>query len=184
MTHSFASHSAAQWLAGQPAARTRPHATALSGNARRWCVVMVLCCVGCGPRHPATVPVQGKVLFSHGKPVRMGVVEFYCPEKKLTARGTISRDGTFWLGTFAEADGAVPGSYQAIVVQVLDHGAWGDLRIEHDHGGLVDRKFADFATSGLHYTVDANQDNVFVIPVDEIAPRDRSVPSRTGPQHE
>ena len=56
-------------------------------------------------------------------------------------------------------------------IQVLDHGAWGNVKIEHDHGGLVDRRFAEFATSGLRYMVGVHQANEFTISVDEISPK-------------
>lgn len=88
-----------------------------------WCGLLVACllaAVGCGPQHPGTYPVSGKVQFDDGQPVEMGLVELRSKSKPpVNARGKIQADGRFQLGTFEAGDGAVLGDHDVIVVQVL-----------------------------------------------------------------
>ncbi|MEX0938639.1 MAG: hypothetical protein WDZ59_12330 [Pirellulales bacterium] len=111
------------------------------------------------------------VMFPDRQPVKTGVIEFQSVNHPLTARGKIQRDGSFELGTYEQADGAVAGKHRAIVVQVL--AADSIAGVKHDHGGAVDRKFADYGTSKLEYTVEPreNQFTVIVTPAEGNASR-------------
>ena len=110
--------------------------------------------VGCSSDRIPTYPAQGQVVFPDGEPVRTGVLELKSLEHGVNAQGQIARDGSFTLGTYTADDGAVAGEHQAIVVQFLATDSI-DAEIEHDHGDPVDRRFADYATSGLEVAIES-----------------------------
>lgn len=60
-----------------------------------------------------TYPVNGKVVFEDGQPLRGGSVICLCEsgEHALSARGNIGEDGTFTLGTYDVDDGAIAGQH-------------------------------------------------------------------------
>ena len=104
-----------------------------------------------------TYPVTGKVTFEDGSPVKFGQIEFQSSQHPITARGTIQRDGTFSLGTYTENDGAVAGEHSVVIIQfVVDHM---NVQVEHDHGDLVDRKYASFETTDLTAKIEASNEN-------------------------
>ncbi len=104
-----------------------------------------------------TYPVTGKVTFEDGSPVKFGQIEFQSSQHPITARGKIQRDGTFMLGTYAETDGAVAGEHSVVIVQfVVNHM---NVQVEHDHGHLVDRKYASYDSTDLTAEVDAASAN-------------------------
>jgi len=118
---------------------------------------------GCERDSLSTYPVQGKVQFDDGTPVRSGFVETYSPKHQVNARGKITKDGSFQLTTFREADGAVAGTHDVIVVQFLGHEMASN--VAHDHGEAVATRFADYATSGLSLEVSEQEENECVITV-------------------
>jgi hypothetical protein len=71
---------------------------------------------GCGPRHPATAQVSGRVTFN-GKAVASGQIAFY-PEHGRTATGTIDAEGRYRLTTFKSGDGALLGRHRVTVEAV------------------------------------------------------------------
>ena len=68
--------------------------------------------VGCGSK-PEVVPVSGKVTYN-GQPIPYGNVGFQ-PVQGQPSGAAIQPDGSFKLSTFAEFDGAKPGSYKVKV---------------------------------------------------------------------
>lgn len=136
-------------------------------NVVRIAGMMVLLAVtGCSDTTVPTVPVRGQVTLQDGTVIQTGTVEFNAIEGDWTARGTIQPDGTFYLSTFTDGDGAVPGVHDAVVVQLI---ATEDLPLhKHDHGPTIDPKFAHYDRSGLHYTVEPGQENQISIQVDAI----------------
>ena len=107
---------------------------------------------GCGG--PNTVPVQGRVEFADGQPVRTGRIEFRAVDAEWRAMSEIAPDGSFALTTADGAAGLPPGDYEIIVVQLiitedLARRAHGD----GGHGRNVPRRYADYYTSGLRATV-------------------------------
>lgn len=73
---------------------------------------------GCGPDNPETATVHGKVTYN-GQPVPGGGLTFApvaetgsseSPGKPASAQ--IQQDGTYTLGTYGEADGAVVGKHK------------------------------------------------------------------------
>ena len=121
---------------------------------------------GCGPGHPKTYPVRGKVVFDDGAPLDGGFIEFEStPADGLpfNARGLVGHDGTFVLSTFAEEDGAVLGKHRVLVRaqrQEYDdmEGKW-DLIPEP----VIDPRFGRYETSGLEFTVTEGKNEFAVV---------------------
>lgn len=112
----------------------------------------------------ATYPVQGKVQFANGKPLVGGSVEFLIKDaegKSVNARGAIGDDGTFQLKT-RDKDGAIAGKHQIIVLP---------LRVDAVSKSTVvppnplDTRFSNYATSGLNFTVQPQEQNECVLTV-------------------
>jgi hypothetical protein len=116
---------------------------------------------GCGGSGPSTIPVTGEVAYRDGASLPLGGRVVFVSvssggEKGHTAKGQFSSDGKFQLTTFEENDGAVPGEYKVAVLP----------NVPDDRGSLterayaqalepIDRKYLDPQTSGLRYTVSA-----------------------------
>ena len=131
-------------------------------------VVFLLCLLaGCGDDRVPTHPTRGKVVFPDGSPVRTGVVELSSDDHELTATGKINPDGTFVLGTYDIADGAVAGPHRVIVLQMIIN----DGTVVHtlDHGEPVDPKFASYDSSGLRTVVVTGEENVLQLNVTPVS---------------
>src|SRR5262245_20495486 len=83
-----------------------------------------LMAAGCGGRK--TYPVQGKVLWSDGKPATElagGMVQFdlvtWEPKEKVSPHATILEDGSYRLTSFKQHDGAPAGKYRVWVVPMI-----------------------------------------------------------------
>ena len=129
------------------------------------CLVLVPIFCGCGSEYPARYPVSGVIKFRDGSPVKTGTIETSVPGSPWTATGTISRDGTFSLTTVKPNDGAIAGEHQVIVRQLIV--TYLPVQGHHDHGKLVDPKFADYKTSKLTLTVNKAGNNQVELIVDE-----------------
>jgi hypothetical protein len=138
----------------------------------RW--LLLLLCVswtGCTDSKDATYEVRGLVRYTDGKLLRDGTVEFGSMDrdKSITATGDIHPDGTFELGTFELADGAVVGRHRVVVIADSNDSS------RHERPWLLPKvllhpKYRSFDTSGLQYEVKP-ESNHFVIEV-EYAPAD------------
>lgn len=122
---------------------------------------------GCGPRNPATYPVQGRVEFEDGSVVEIGSVEFrsMTGNERMTARGKIEKDGSFTLSTFEPGDGALAGDHQVIVQQMVI----AEGMAHHQHGRRVPGKYSDYGKSGLNAQVKEQATNPIVIKLDSKA---------------
>jgi len=134
--------------------------------------VLLLCgslLVGCGPRNPATFPVQGRVEFEDGSVAEIGSVEFrsMTGNERMTARGKIEKDGSFTLSTFELGDGALPGDHQVIVQQMVI--SEGLNAAHHQHGRRVPAKYSDYGRSELNAQVKEQKSNPIVIKLDSKA---------------
>lgn len=105
---------------------------------------------GCGPasEHPATAPVRGKVTY-RGQPVPRGTITFLSDGGE-AASAMIRTDGSYVLGTFGPADGAVHGRHKVGIIAddgdpSLLPGSPG-YRTPRD---LVPKKYNNPSTSGL-----------------------------------
>lgn len=132
-------------------------------NPKRHCILLILACVaGCGSDQLQTWPARGRVVFPDGAPVRTGTIELRSQDHNLTASGRINTDGSFVLGTYEIDDGAVAGTHDVIVLQLIVN----DGTVNHtmDHGRSVAPGFSTYESSGLITTV-AEQDNDLTIEV-------------------
>lgn len=134
------------------------------GKARRNASRLLLCIgigllgiVGCGSGREKTYPVEGIVVFKDGSHVKVGTVETKSLRTGVQARGTIDQDGRFTLSTFENNDGAVAGDHQVVIVQFIQ--VEGIKNYRPSTMGVVNRKHASYATSGLVMRVDPNGPN-------------------------
>ncbi|MFK7817267.1 MAG: hypothetical protein AB8G99_00995 [Planctomycetaceae bacterium] len=132
-------------------------------------LISVFCTLGCGDENPATFEVTGTVVFKDGAPLTDGSVEFETEvdDKPITAIGQIGPDGTFKLGTYEAADGALPGKHR---VAVFAHNEIGTKHERPDHLPplVLDPRFSNFITSKLEFTVKEEGKNDFRIEVERI----------------
>jgi hypothetical protein len=131
-------------------------------------IVSIATVAGCGSDRPQVYPTQGKVVFADGKPVKLGTVELYSDEHKLSAVGTIRNNGSFLLGTFTTDDGAVAGRHRAIVTQMVIN----DTMTKHvlDHGAPVDPIYGSYNTSPLEVIISGDGPNEITLTVDKAQP--------------
>src|SRR4051794_25988137 len=101
-----------------------------SNNAQRWSLrdsipllglaTALFLAAGCSPSGQVKVyPVKGRVMFE-GKPMVGGGGISFVPkidQAGKTAGGIIKPDGTFVLGTYAEADGSMAGDFRVLIFQ-------------------------------------------------------------------
>ena len=125
---------------------------------------------GCDDSTVKTYQVSGIVKFEDGQPVPHGVVEFRAGGSAPVARGKIGSDGRFTLGTFSDADGAVEGLHNIIVVQhaIIDSAVNSPDQVR-EHAShktvLVDPKFASYDTSELRAEVKPDAENFLTLSV-------------------
>ncbi len=113
-------------------------------------VVVLALTTGCGPRRPAVVPAAGIVTLD-GRPLPGGFVRLV-PVASRPATGVIGPDGRFTLGTFAAADGCVPGTHGAEVIGPLPAGGEKASAAPAPAVTVPDR-YRTAETSGLTVTV-------------------------------
>jgi hypothetical protein len=121
---------------------------------------------GCGESRRETFPVRGTVTFKDGQPLAGGVVEFQsigAGDEQINARGEIQADGTYRLTTYEEADGAVAGRHQVIVLPPVD--TTGSNMSGPPPPEVLHRRFQSYETSGLEFTVQPGE-NQYPIVVD------------------
>ncbi|MFM1904880.1 MAG: hypothetical protein RLZZ440_2780 [Planctomycetota bacterium] len=75
--------------------------------------LVLLVAAGCGGSGPRLARVEGVVTLD-GKPLSTGRVTFW-PAAGRSGSGWIEADGSFRLGTFGDADGAVVGPHKVAV---------------------------------------------------------------------
>jgi hypothetical protein len=80
-----------------------------------WAIGLLVFMLGCGGER--TYAVKGQVVLADGRPVTAGQIEFRAKDRPISAIGFIQPDGTFELSFHQTADGAVAGSYTAILVE-------------------------------------------------------------------
>jgi len=142
--------------------RSTTRSTALSSSGL---FLMLACVLGCGEGQLKTYPVQGKVLFADGSPVKLGTIECLSETHGIQATGTINRDGTFRLKTYRDEDGAVEGLHKCVIVQFIQ--ADGIPNAKPSTLGVINKRHASYATSGLSIRVEPdsskNQDIVLQV---------------------
>lgn len=111
---------------------------------------------GCGP---SKVQVKGRLEWTDGKPateLANGQVIFESPGTRTSARGVISKDGTFSINTESTSDGVLPGEY---LVAIVEHrpAPEGSTTIPPQY--LPDRYYT-FTTSNLTATVKTGANDI------------------------
>jgi hypothetical protein len=107
---------------------------------------------GCGS---GLYPVEGKVVWKDGAPateLHRSFVIFDLPEKQSTARGNIEADGTFRLTTKTPNDGAFPGEYKVLVVEI-GRKPLGGPDASAIAPGAMDARYSDPSTTPLQVTI-------------------------------
>lgn len=91
----------------------------------RWAAGLLLgmTFLGCGGTEQMEVyPVQGRVNF-RGKPMVGGGSIAFVPvgrQAGKTAGGEIEEDGTYYLSTYSDGDGSIPGEFRVVITQVVE----------------------------------------------------------------
>ena len=117
---------------------------------------------GCSDTKFKTYRVDGRVVFEDQQPVKFGRIEFYQPERDVSAYASIREDGTFSMGTVKANDGAVEGPHQVMIMQMIMSaraGMPGVTEQPRAHGTHIARQFADFDSSGLTFVVEPHNKN-------------------------
>jgi hypothetical protein len=121
--------------------------------SRRWIglalAILTLMGTGCGGRK--LYPVQGKVVFPDGSPLKGGWVNFEPVDSsvKVSTRGRILPNGTFRMGTYGDDDGAFEGQYRVMLTAPLPP----KLDERHPPPPPIHARFTSYETSGLTFTV-------------------------------
>lgn len=137
-------------------------------------LLLGLSLAGCGGGSLETYPVTGKVTLPDGSPLAGARVIFDCAEKKVKAEGKTQADGTYTLATSQENAGAVAGSHRVIVMgpprMVASAGGEEEGAVTEDPTvPKIHPKYQSYDQSGLAFTVEPKNDNVYDITV-ELAP--------------
>src|SRR6476619_741021 len=116
---------------------------------RRWFGALVTVLLGgCATNGPQ--PVEGLVVWEDGTPateLAAAQVVFDLPASHTSARGSIGTDGAFRLTTFNPNDGALPGDYKVMMLEVCRKTMPGDsTRLMP---GALDSRYADPSTTDL-----------------------------------
>jgi len=134
-------------------------------------LVLAVAAVGCGPFRPIVVPASGIVTLD-GEPLPGGFVRVV-PAASRPATGAIGPDGRFTLGTFAEADGCVPGTLGVEVIGPLPRGCE-MAPVAATPAVTVPDRYRTADTSGLTITVTrATTDLVIALSSDNQPPTTR-----------
>jgi len=134
--------------------------------------------VGCNSSdQPATFPVRGRVVYK-GAPIVGASITFLGTGAPRAATGRTDESGSFQLTTFETNDGAVPGTHEVTIKkyttdppamptpeQVEKDPAASDrytmamVRWTQSAKLALPKKYSERATSGLHYEVNAGDNN-------------------------
>lgn len=117
-----------------------------------WAVLLIVSLAGCGEQEYA--PVRGKVIYK-GKPLNFGSVLFQ-PEGGQPAYGKIENDGSFYLSTNGDGDGARIGSNKVrVACFASQEPAANGENVEEPTVGpsLIPRRYNSFEHSGLRIDV-------------------------------
>ena len=128
-------------------------------------IAMAVSVSGCHSDQLPTYPVEGTIEFQDGSYPKFGSIEFYSRKHQINARGSINRDGTFTVGTYAVNDGAVEGRHKIIVLQISGTYLTADYipQNKHDHGALVNKSYFDYRTSDLAWDIKKENNKVALI---------------------
>jgi len=118
-------------------------------------ILAVAFALGCQDSQLKTYPIEGKVLFADGSPVKLGTIECLSETHGVQATGTINRDGTFRLKTYRDNDGAVEGFHKCVIVQFVQ--AEDVPNYKPSTLGVINKRHGSYATSGLSIQVEPDK---------------------------
>jgi hypothetical protein len=101
-------------------------------------------------------PVEGKVVWQDGSPATElagSHVIFDLPDQQTGARGYVQPDGSFRLTTKSPNDGALPGDYRVMLVEV-GRKPIGGPESGRLAPGAMDSRYSDPSTTDLKVTVE------------------------------
>jgi len=111
---------------------------------------------GCRPAHELeTAPVRGTVALD-GKLMSGGSVIFV-PERGRGATGSIAADGTYTVGTYEEADGAVVGRHKVAVFPSHNVSEFEELDVRPSK---FPARYENVVSSGIEVDVKPGEENV------------------------
>ena len=126
---------------------------------------------GCSQNeHPELRQVKGTILYN-GDPVGEAAVAFYNDKSLRLAAGRTDADGKFYLTSFNNNDGALPGEHVVVVSKTESSAAEEAPKLSMDEAAnvrqpkprivrkLLPAKYASVDTSPLKVTVEADQPN-------------------------
>ncbi|EMB14887.1 hypothetical protein [Rhodopirellula europaea] len=123
-------------------------------------LLLVATLSGCSSQQPAT----GIVEYTDGDPVQSGSIEFRSLKTGDRYAGKIASDRAFTLRDQDGNESLPPGDYEIVVVQIVmteDVAA-----ADHQHGRTVPRRYADYYTSDLRYSNQANRTTLIRVELD------------------
>lgn len=95
-----------------------------------------------------------------------GSIELKSREHAVHARGEIAADGSFTLTTYTQGDGAVAGTHDCVVVQMI---VTEDLKARtHGTYGVVHPRFASYSTAKLTCNIQPKPGNVITLSVEGV----------------
>ncbi len=131
----------------------------------------ILLLFGCSQNeHPELRQVKGTILYN-GEPVEDAVVAFYNDNSLRLASGRTDADGEFYLTSFNNNDGALPGEHTVVVSKTESSAAEEAPKLSMDEAAkvrprkfsftrrLLPAKYASVDTSPLKVTVNVDQSN-------------------------
>jgi hypothetical protein len=128
-----------------------------SARPMRWGPTLafgLLLCSGCGGK--GVYPVKGKVVYPDGAAatdLAGFTVNLESAELKVGANGEVRPDGTFTVGTYEVADGALPGTYKACVTPPFS-------MAPVPPPPIIDPKYGDPDKSGLTVKVEPKPNSI------------------------
>ena len=120
---------------------------------RGWLITSLLTMIalnGCGPQHPKTIPVKGRVTINGNAPGEVGKL-YFTPAEGYSSRpasGGFMADGNYHVMSWAPDDGLVPGRYAVSLVPA------------DPHKTAIPAKYQQNTTSGLEVDVPVDQKKV------------------------
>jgi hypothetical protein len=180
MDSSFLLANSSGHLIVSPMARSRPERDWLRRYSTLLFVVMtagLFTSGGCSDGRLPTYPVSGRVLFLDGSPVHVGTIELKSREHGVQARGEIDTDGRFVLSTYESGDGAVVGTHDCVVVQLVMVEDIKNFRSSTE--GVVHPRFGSYSSSGLVCQVGKSQRNEIDVRVEPLESAERPRESAT-----
>ena len=114
---------------------------------------------GCGGGDQLKVAAVSGVVKLDGVPLDAGTIIF-TPEKGRAAKGKISSDGKFALGTYGLNDGAIIGTHKVSILSALKEEAFESDEVVESK---IPVKYSSPVTSGIAFEVKPGSENEFTV---------------------